>query len=57
MSGLLGLSLVAKALAHVRRFDWLVYLVARTVCAIYWFHPFDLGRLAASVCRHGARLR
>ena len=26
-------------LEHVRRFDWWVYLAARTTCAIYWFHP------------------
>lgn len=24
---------------HARRLDWLVYLVARPVCALYWFHP------------------
>jgi uncharacterized protein (TIGR03435 family) len=29
----------AHELEHVRRGDWLVYLVARTVCALYWFHP------------------
>jgi beta-lactamase regulating signal transducer with metallopeptidase domain len=25
--------------AHVRRRDWCVQLLARFVCAIYWFHP------------------
>lgn len=26
-------------LEHVRRGDWLLHLLARTACAIYWFHP------------------
>jgi hypothetical protein len=26
-------------LAHVRRRDWPVLLVARAICALYWFHP------------------
>jgi len=26
-------------LEHVRRADWLVQIVARTACAVYWFHP------------------
>jgi len=26
-------------LEHVRRRDWPVHLVSRTVCALYWFHP------------------
>jgi bla regulator protein BlaR1 len=26
-------------LEHVRRVDWPVQLVARIVCALYWFHP------------------
>jgi len=26
-------------LEHIRRGDWLVHLCARSVCAIYWFHP------------------
>jgi uncharacterized protein (TIGR03435 family) len=26
-------------LEHVRRGDWLVHLMARLVCAAYWFHP------------------
>jgi uncharacterized protein (TIGR03435 family) len=27
-------------LEHVRRGDWIVHLLARVVCALYWFHPF-----------------
>ncbi len=30
---------VAHELEHVRRADWLVLLVTRVVCALYWFHP------------------
>ena len=26
-------------LEHVRRRDWIVHMVARAACAIYWFHP------------------
>lgn len=26
-------------LEHVRRGDWLVHVIARGVCAVYWFHP------------------
>jgi len=26
-------------LEHIRRKDWLTHCVARTICAIYWFHP------------------
>ncbi len=26
-------------LEHVRRGDWLLQLFARTMCAVYWFHP------------------
>jgi beta-lactamase regulating signal transducer with metallopeptidase domain len=26
-------------LEHVRRRDWLVHLGARSICALYWFHP------------------
>jgi len=26
-------------LEHVRRCDWLVHCLARTICALYWFHP------------------
>ena len=26
-------------LEHVRRLDWAIQLMARVVCAIYWFHP------------------
>ena len=27
-------------LEHVHRGDWIVHLLARVVCALYWFHPF-----------------
>jgi beta-lactamase regulating signal transducer with metallopeptidase domain len=30
---------IVHELEHVRRTDWLVHLVARFVCALYWFHP------------------
>src|SRR4029077_512611 len=30
---------IVHELEHVRRVDWLVHLVARFVCAVYWFHP------------------
>jgi uncharacterized protein (TIGR03435 family) len=26
-------------LEHVRRRDWITFCLARTVCAVYWFHP------------------
>ena len=26
-------------MAHVRRGDWIVQILARCVCALYWFHP------------------
>jgi uncharacterized protein (TIGR03435 family) len=26
-------------LEHIRRADWLTQCLARTVCAVYWFHP------------------
>jgi bla regulator protein blaR1 len=26
-------------LEHVRRRDWVIRIVARTICALYWFHP------------------
>jgi uncharacterized protein (TIGR03435 family) len=26
-------------LEHVRRRDWMIDVIARTICAIYWFHP------------------
>jgi ankyrin repeat protein len=30
---------VAHEMEHVRRADWLLQVVARTICAVYWFHP------------------
>lgn len=30
---------LAHELAHVRRLDWLVQVVAELACAVYWFHP------------------
>jgi beta-lactamase regulating signal transducer with metallopeptidase domain len=30
---------LAHELEHVRRGDWLVHLLARAACALYWFHP------------------
>jgi hypothetical protein len=30
---------VVHELEHVRRADWPVHLMARVVCALYWFHP------------------
>jgi uncharacterized protein (TIGR03435 family) len=26
-------------LEHVRRCDWMIDVIARTICAVYWFHP------------------
>jgi beta-lactamase regulating signal transducer with metallopeptidase domain len=26
-------------LEHVRRRDWIMFCLARTICAVYWFHP------------------
>jgi bla regulator protein blaR1 len=31
---------IVHELEHVRRADWPFHLVARFVCAVYWFHPF-----------------
>lgn len=30
---------IVHELEHVRRGDWLTQCIARTVCALYWFHP------------------
>jgi beta-lactamase regulating signal transducer with metallopeptidase domain len=30
---------IVHELEHVRRRDWLTQCIARTVCALYWFHP------------------
>ena len=30
---------LAHELAHVRRGDWLVHVVAHGICALFWFHP------------------
>src|SRR5436190_1554971 len=30
---------VIHELEHVRRADWPMHLLARVVCALYWFHP------------------
>lgn len=29
----------AHEIEHIRRNDWTVHVLARVVCAIYWFHP------------------
>ncbi len=26
-------------LEHIRRRDWIIQAIARTICAVYWFHP------------------
>ena len=26
-------------IAHIHRRDWMIHCVARTICALYWFHP------------------
>lgn len=30
---------VTHELEHVRRRDWVTFCLARTMCAVYWFHP------------------
>ena len=30
---------VVHELEHIQRCDWIVLLVARSICACYWFHP------------------
>jgi len=35
-------------LEHIRRGDWTVHILARAVCALYWFHPLGLGCMAGS---------
>ena len=30
---------VLHEMAHVARRDWIVQVLARTICAVYWFHP------------------
>ncbi len=30
---------IVHELEHVRRGDWVSHCLARTVCAVYWFHP------------------
>jgi TonB family protein len=30
---------LAHEIEHIRRNDWTVHMLARVVCAIYWFHP------------------
>ena len=30
---------IVHELEHIRRADWLMLCIARTVCALYWFHP------------------
>jgi TonB family protein len=32
-------AVLAHELAHVRRGDWFVHMLAELCCAIYWFHP------------------
>ena len=27
-------------LAHIRRWDWTMQMIAQSVCAVYWFNPF-----------------
>jgi uncharacterized protein (TIGR03435 family) len=30
---------ITHELEHVRRRDWVTFCLARTMCAVYWFHP------------------
>jgi len=30
---------LAHEMEHIRRHDWTIHMLARVVCAIYWFHP------------------
>jgi len=33
-------AVLAHELAHIRRADWLIHVLAQVACAAYWFHPF-----------------
>jgi len=32
-------AVLAHELAHIRRGDWVVHMLAELICAVYWFHP------------------
>jgi TonB family protein len=32
-------AVLAHELAHIRRGDWVVHVLAELICAVYWFHP------------------